>query len=268
MKRRTFVLHKKLTDIVHRKDMSVLTIDLKAKREFVISIKMTDYQKYLYKVFMLSMKEKKELFYAFQGLMRLCGHPGILAQHSLRVDKAKKMPTIRQLARVMGPSVAQAQQKILEELSTEVEVIADIEENLLSQDAEPDTRELNLDYDKNEEEAEEEVETRAYDFWRLGTTENGAVCDLSTSEFLSLGTKLMFFLHLLVECVKNGDKVLVFTQSIDTLNFIETILKSDDWGDALNIESDEDDESKYKFSRWSLGCQYGRLDGEFLVIES
>ena len=57
MKRRAFVLHKKLIPHIDRKDISTLAKDLKPKREFVVSIKMSEFQKFMYKTFLSRLSE-------------------------------------------------------------------------------------------------------------------------------------------------------------------------------------------------------------------
>ena len=57
MKNRAYVLHSKLKKIIDRKDLSELAKYLKPKREFVVSIKMTDFQQFLYKKFLSRLNE-------------------------------------------------------------------------------------------------------------------------------------------------------------------------------------------------------------------
>ena len=59
MKKRAFVLHKKLMPLIDRKDLSTLAKDLKPKREFVVSIKMSDFQQFMYKQFLLRLSESQ-----------------------------------------------------------------------------------------------------------------------------------------------------------------------------------------------------------------
>lgn len=87
MKKRTYVLHKKLESIVHRKDMSDLAKFLPTKREFVLSIRMTGYQKFLYKYYISMMAQgSKFLFRAYQSLLRIWNHPCCAILHSQRVE--------------------------------------------------------------------------------------------------------------------------------------------------------------------------------------
>jgi transcriptional regulator ATRX len=78
MKNRAYVLHKKLKPIIDRRDLSVLMKDLKPKREFVVTLKMTVFQQFLYKQFLSRLNKsdtKKKIFAAYQVLLRLWNHP-------------------------------------------------------------------------------------------------------------------------------------------------------------------------------------------------
>jgi SNF2 family DNA or RNA helicase len=82
MKKRTHVLYRKLTPIVHRKDNSELRNALNPKREFILSIKMTNFQKFLYKYYLSKLPSSgKTLFRAYQCLMRIWNHPCNMVLH-------------------------------------------------------------------------------------------------------------------------------------------------------------------------------------------
>ena len=49
MKKKTYSLNKRLKLLADRKDISILERDLPAKREFVLTLKMTGFQKHLYR---------------------------------------------------------------------------------------------------------------------------------------------------------------------------------------------------------------------------
>lgn len=75
MKQRSFVLHKKLQVIVHRRDLSVLSRDLPPKRLFVVSLRMSPLQTFLYRVFLDKVARKANgrsvLFLAYQTLLKV-----------------------------------------------------------------------------------------------------------------------------------------------------------------------------------------------------
>ncbi|RYH31189.1 hypothetical protein EON65_03225 [archaeon] len=113
MKKRIHVLYKRLQPIVDRKDASELQRELNPKREFIVSIKMTEFQKFLYRLFLAKLKEckvKSLLFKAYQALLRVWNHPfciimqylekhyqmtskGKLSHHSLFELKRQLLPT-------------------------------------------------------------------------------------------------------------------------------------------------------------------------------
>lgn len=87
MKGRIHVLRKKVKDIIQRKDVTELQSELPHKREFIIVIKMTSFQKYLYKRFIdIFLKSGKQnfLFRAYQTLLRIWNHPSCLSLNMLK----------------------------------------------------------------------------------------------------------------------------------------------------------------------------------------
>jgi SNF2 family DNA or RNA helicase len=88
---------------------------------------------------------------------------------------------------------------------------------------------------------------------------------LDVLEMLELGPKIILFLELLIACSNSGDKVILFSQSIEALNLIEIILKSENWGALIGAE--ERSHSSFigshrsKYSRWQKQMEYLRLDG-------
>ena len=96
-----------------------------------------------------------------------------------------------------------------------------------------------------------------------------ALDTISPSDMLKLGNKIVVFLSLLALSVANGEKMILFSQSLNTLNLIELLLGVDGWGDALRMDlpMEEIPPETYaslhamKFSNWTLGREYLRIDG-------
>ena len=91
MKNRAYMLNKRLSKIVDRRDLTAFKSDLPPKREFVLSIKMTKFQTFLYKKYIISQNEhysrstnaaggSMKLFAAYQSLMRVWNHPGCMVR--------------------------------------------------------------------------------------------------------------------------------------------------------------------------------------------
>lgn len=108
MKKRSYLLHKRLKDLVLRRDITTLASDLPAKREFVICVKMSEAQKFLYRLFLSKIgvtdSLKTLVFTAYQALIRVWNHPGCAvikhedseAQINYSISKSQKKKTVKQ----------------------------------------------------------------------------------------------------------------------------------------------------------------------------
>lgn len=95
MRRRSHVLHKMLDGLVQRRDYNVLAPFLPPKHEYVLFITLTKIQVELYKEYLAKFarnsaaKGMSFLFQDFQEFQRICIHPRVLLDKSIK-DKLKK----------------------------------------------------------------------------------------------------------------------------------------------------------------------------------
>lgn len=94
------------------------------------------------------------------------------------------------------------------------------------------------------------------EWWRKTAERNGNVEKLKDVEN---GYKVVLFLHILVQAQDLGDKVLVFSQCLKTLDFIEEVLNLDDWG--KHVPSLVASFPDAKFRAWRKNVDYLRIDG-------
>jgi transcriptional regulator ATRX len=333
MRKRAYMLHKKLKPIVDRKDLTELEKTLLPKREFSVLIKMSEFQGFMYKTFLARLIEanrgdnSKLIFTAFQALLRVWNHPSIAVinaiQKSNKLAKSnsvsKQTISMKLLEREMEPQVdffENEGQELSQKLS---EDILQIEVNLAQQesslksgndfvdlvDVSDEENDYNEEYDddyndvaletqiddgaeydeedeskspnlqnnlnnvsgdsethpmdtsKEDDSSIKEVRICDENWWKLKerTTDTPS---FEHGEFIKLSNKLVIFLSLLASSINSGDKVLVFTQSVMTLELIECVLKSERWGDVINIPSEC---STCKFSQWKEKYHYLRIDG-------
>ena len=71
------------------------------------------------------------------------------------------------------------------------------------------------------------------------------------------GGKIVALLQILAHCDKIGDKVVVFSNAISTLDFIEECLQSPTW----NGFTPQLPDGEYKVRGWTRDCEYSRIDG-------
>ena len=114
-----------------------------------------------------------------------------------------------------------------------------------------------MDTSKEDDSLCKEVRTCDENWWKL-KERTPDTPSFEHGEFIKLSNKLLIFLSLLASSINSGDKVLVFTQSVMTLELIECVLKSERWGDVINIQSEC---STCKFSQWKEKYHYLRIDG-------
>ena len=81
MKKRAFVLNKKLATVVNRKQLDVLKTSLPPKRDFVICLKMTPFQRFMYMTLLNNLYSKNDgkiisAITGYQALLTVWNHPG------------------------------------------------------------------------------------------------------------------------------------------------------------------------------------------------
>ncbi|XP_021926690.1 transcriptional regulator ATRX-like isoform X1 [Zootermopsis nevadensis] len=268
MKRRAHVLHKMLEGSIQRFDYSVLTPFLPPKQEYVISIRLSEVQIKAYRYYLEHLSKGGErgkgaqLFTDFQNLSRIWTHPRVLQMSD---DKAEKT----------------AERKRLMESDSEgslKDFIDDDDETTESSDGSSS--------DKTDTQAAEEG--KASNQKRVGrytrSTCNNLVEELESGkdgkdedeeksnhvawwkqfidgdelDDIKYSGKLTLLFSILRECEKIGDKVLVFSQSLYSLDLIEYFLARVD-------SATQDGETKESLDgntgSWSVGLDYFRLDG-------
>lgn len=285
MKKRSHVLHKLLDGCVQRRDYSVLAPFLPPKHEYVIAIRLTELQVKLYKHYMeniskratdTTQKKSSILFSDFQNLQRIWTHPRVLRYNSDRYEIAQ-------------------QKKRLDESESEgslKDFIDDDEDELLAQSSSGDdngggdgsesddkvapvTRVTRGRAAINPELYEPEMVTleqqkidNPTEWWMEMVPES----DLDN---INISGKLMMLFSILQECEAIGDKLLVFSQSLFSLDVIEHFLnladanaqrKQDPTKATDSKENADDSAGHFEISgSWAQGLDYFRLDGSTAI---
>ncbi|KAI9562242.1 hypothetical protein GHT06_013207 [Daphnia sinensis] len=268
MKRRAHVLHKMLEDSVQRFDYAVLTPFLPPKHEYVVSVKLSEIQIKMYQYYLehhakggpghIGRGKGAGLFADFQELGRVWTHP-----------KALLLAELNREAKAKNNS------------DSEGSLVDFIDDRVETPESEDDGGVVCLDDSSDEK---ERVPTRSNGF-RMRTRaargdqpppedELGVTTPMSStwwSQFvqdedmvkIEHSGKLVLLMDILRQCELIGDKVLVFSQSLVSLNLIEEFLAAEDERNEKTRASLAGTDLKQEHNgTWRLNQDYFRLDGQ------
>ena len=258
MKKRSFILNDLLKGCMQRLDYNVLVPFLQPKHEYVLCICLTEFQKKLYKHYLenyakagqigsdgkLEGGKKGGLFYDVQNLSRVWNHPYILLRAKERSDIAKMMQDdIEEDEKFINDSDGESDAKSTSEASgsgSESEV-EEVKRRRVTRGV-PKGDNEKLMHGLDEAKADYLASERGW--WGQFMNDPHDEEELLNIE---LGSKMVLLMDILKECYLIGDKVLVFSQSLLSLDLIETFLQ--------HANTD------LTFGSWLHGKDYYRMDG-------
>ncbi|XP_022173099.1 transcriptional regulator ATRX homolog isoform X2 [Myzus persicae] len=220
MKRRSHVLHRMLEGFVQRFDYNVLTPFLPTKYEYVIYLRMSDKQIELYQKY-LDEYRQPELFSNYHVLQMVWTHPKLLALYLKRIELKQEKQKLKA-----------AESRFVAGDST------DVDDNSNSVE-EVEIPGFDFPNTKN-------PDTHYFDWWKplISRAEMDSVYPYS---------KFIMMFSILQECENIGDKVLLFSQSLFTLDLIQDFLE--------NAEDFSEDKGGPYGKSWDHGVDFYRIDG-------
>ncbi|KAG4079249.1 hypothetical protein HA402_006972 [Bradysia odoriphaga] len=276
MKKRSHILHKLLDGCVQRRDYSVLAPYLPVKHEYVVSIQLTPLQIKLYEYYIKQRPvadtakptRSSVLFQDFQNLQRIWTHPRVLRFNSDRYEVKEQ----RRRAELSEDEESEGSLKDFIADSDTDESEAESTSSSSSSVASDDSRKkgkrkaakvpVKRRTRANKDEFEDPVEPLELPQVKIENPTEWwmQLCPEEELDDLRHSGKLMLLFSLLEECYAIGDKLLVFSQSLYTLDVIELFLKRiDEYTQRKNNASDDDEEVKKE------GRTIGRLYRLFLI---
>ncbi|XP_071702520.1 protein CHROMATIN REMODELING 20 [Rutidosis leptorrhynchoides] len=195
MNQRSHILYEQLKGFVQRMDMNVVKKDLPPKTVFVIAVKLSPVQRVLYKRFLdvhgltqekaSNDKSRKSFFASYQALAQIWNHPGIL--QLMRDKDFNKHENVVE--------------KFLEESSSDdnLDYMVGNGDKLKNRNVHSSRKNVSGFFKEN--------------WWGDLVMDNGYDAENSG--------KMVLLLDILTMCANVGDKALVFSQSLPTLDLIE-----------------------------------------------
>ena len=263
-KQRTAVLLKQIKPFVLRRDEDEL-LKLISKTEFIVTLKMTRVQKALYRG-LFQHKTGSRIFELVQPARRLANHPASLLLRGADGDEPDDdlagvagMDAAARASAAAGAGAAAGvdddeinamtdgllgTQVVLKKKARRRRKRSDSDE-ILADDVDDDYEDSDDDEedddDDNDSAAEgnlAEADDEAAPAWSWPARVRAAVRDdrgVDNEEACyapDLSAKMVILLELLVECLARGDRMVIFSQSLPTLDYIERVLQSREWGGA------------------------------------
>ncbi|CAK1543220.1 unnamed protein product [Leptosia nina] len=277
MKRRSHVLHKMLDGAVQRRDYGVLAPFLPPKHEYVLFITLTEVQIKLYTHYLenysrrpLPGKSSGFLFPDFQSLQRIWTHPLVLKYNSERYEimQQKKREREEEEEDDSGGSLvdfiddSSTEESTTEESTDDMSDISDDSRKKSKKKKSPKkskkratrrgTRANPVEAEDDDVQEVEEVRNENPTEWWMSLVNEEELDDMRNSH------KLILLFDILRQCEAIGDKLLVFSQSLYSLDLIEHFLGK---VDEATQEARVDEKLGGHVGSWSPGIDYFRLDG-------
>ncbi|ONM06077.1 chromatin complex subunit A [Zea mays] len=225
MNQRSHILFEQLKGFVQRKSMNVVKNDLPPKKVFVITVKLSQLQRKLYKRFLdvhgfsssgYSEKSHRSFFAKYQTLSQVWNHPGLLQMAKEQRGNLRREDAVENF--------------MMDESSSDDNV-----ENYLP------NGEKQKDKADQQSKKSNIIMNEESNWWE-------ELLDENTYMKADYSGKMTLLLDILSKSSELGDKVLVFSQSLTTLDLVEFYLAK------LQINGKEG-------KHWKRGKDWYRLDG-------
>lgn len=260
MKKRVHILHTLLNGCVHRCDYGVLVPYLQPKYEYVMSVMLTEKQIELYSYYLENLTDKAKLsLLADYGSLRLIwNHPILLfEQHRRRLEKQNE----DSLDEFINDDEEEEYETPPSGQDSDIECLDD---TAGPSKAVPKRRirTRNQKVESGDEEEELEVNSPASDD-AASNAWFSTLLKKDEAKEIELSGKFILLFSILEECEKLGDKILLFSQSLDTLDLVEEMLKIRMDRAAADLSRNSRNESLESDATnvWIKNRDYFRLDG-------
>uniref|UniRef100_A0A674AII5 DNA helicase n=1 Tax=Salmo trutta TaxID=8032 RepID=A0A674AII5_SALTR len=257
MKNRAHVLHAMLAGCVQRRDYSALTKFLPPKHEYVMAVRVTPLQYRLYRYYLDNFtgagsvvegargKTGTSLFKDFQILSRIWTHPWCLQLNYISKENKVKthqilLPFILSFVPLSKEKENKGKLRNADEKSNDVEVIVVWNSSSKGVNVEGDQRAASTSF---------RPDSPAADWYKDMLSDSDAT-------ILGHSGKMVLLFEILRMAEELDDKLLVFSQSLISLDMIEDFL------DLANKAKDNGQSSLYKGDgSWIRNIDYYRIDG-------
>ena len=225
-RRRAWLLYEKVKSIILRRDVSLLKKILPEKQEVLLTLANSDIQKKMYKTLIENLKKSEtrpSIFWTYDVIIMLCNHPDVLYNYYIwkkaQLEQHKK-------EKENGVTKEKKPKKEKKQSSYSVE-----EETNNGEVFDPSIDEEEIDGYISKAPLLEQLEgDKKIDMEEVAHTILSEIFNTSDSigykkGVVENGGKMLLLFSVMFQCKSVGDRLIVFSRSINTLNFIESTLK-------------------------------------------
>ncbi|KJH49551.1 protein, SNF2 family [Dictyocaulus viviparus] len=283
MKRRCHVLFEHLKKCVDRKDYRVLMEAIPPKQEYVINVRLTPRQCDLYRAFLNGVANdggrlSKRLLPDYHVLARVWTHPYLLILHEQKQEKERLLrddllededflddeslssseSDNEEEHKVKSTRTKKNKASKINDSDSDVILLSSDDEVVAVSDSKSCTRKSRRLVGEDPEVDCRDVETPPeYCGWYA---QSGLVSHDDRDDY-TLSNKLVLLIHILKKCEEIGDKLLVFSQSLESLNLIKRTLEHLDETDQWFADGHEAVKAVGESWGWKEGRDYMVIDG-------
>lgn len=233
-RRRAWLLHQRVNSLILRRDISTLKEFLPKRHELVIVVKLTDVQRRMYRLF-LELIEKQVLFWTYDCMSMLSNHPDVFREYLKNKDHELEKEEKRAINRSLReqqqdpdyhpPEIEYTEGNEVAENAKISSAGTDGDDDCL-EGTNDETLGRNHASDENDENGDvEEIRRKRKEIESLQALFDVSVTGYSEN-ILESSNKMLVLLRIIHECRRIGDRLVVFSRSLSTLDFIEQILNS------------------------------------------
>ncbi|OZC06757.1 hypothetical protein X798_06243 [Onchocerca flexuosa] len=260
MKKRCHVLYEHLKNVVDRKDYRVLTEAIPPKQEYVVNVRLTSRQVSLYRAFLDGVGSEgillsRRLLPDYHVLSRIWTHPYQLIAHQIELEKKRLWEDDRD---EMADFINDDESETPSDVDSDDDIIP------LDDNDQPETNNKSATPARKSrrlagQDAEDEKEIiPEYEGW---FTKTGLVTEADRNDF-SLSNKLMLLVEIIKKSEGIGDKLLVFSQSIESISLIKRMLQYMDENGVWFTDGHEAMKAANETWGWKEGRDYMVIDGQ------
>lgn len=258
----------KVDPYVHRRNATVLLNDLPSLQQVVLHVRPTKVQRALYALYRKHQKNANQsnFFHQYASLRPIHNHPAAILFRSSEIEPASSQ---QEKPRSKGQSTqpkSSMKGPVLSSTSVKKENRENTKAENFDKKAPPgDSKRTSVDeiidlMSDSEYEKEDMDEMIAEDSIGSGHWSAAVVNKMGAQlKDVNNGNKCVLLLHILMQAHALGEKTLVFSQSLKTLDFLSEVLAQKEWTSL--VPSLQTSFPGRKMGGWRQGVDYLRIDG-------